>query len=73
MLTNPKGNPATMDNPKFSFNISRIEVKVGRKYHSGFISNGVANGLRIFFGCAGNKTLKLNKTVTNPKIQIGNI
>ena len=73
MLTNPKGNPTTKPNPMILLDISRIMVKVGRKYHSGFISYGVAKGLRGFFGCAGNKTLKLNNTVTNPKIQIGNI
>ena len=43
-VINPNGTAAIDKTPKSLFGITRNKLNVGKKYHSGKISRGVANG-----------------------------
>jgi hypothetical protein len=55
------------------FGITRNKLNVGKKYHSGKISNGVANGSAFSPKGVGSKTPKPIQHEIVPKIQTGKI
>ena len=69
----PIGTAAIDNTPKSLLGITRNKLNVGKKYHSGKISNGVAKGSARSPRAVGSKTAKPIQQANVPKIQTGNI
>ena len=54
----PNGTAAIENTPSNLFGITRNKLNVGKKYHSGKISNGVANGSAGSPNVVGSRTPK---------------
>ena len=68
----PAGTAAIANTPNNLFGKTRNKLNVGKKYHSGKISNGVLNGSAGSPICVGAITPKPIQHANVPKIQIGN-
>jgi hypothetical protein len=66
---NPAGTAAIERTPNNLLGKTRNKLNVGKKYHSGKISNGVANGFAGSPNPDGSNTESLHTNV--PKITIG--
>jgi hypothetical protein len=55
-VINPNGTAAIAKTPNNLFGNTRNKLNVGKKYHSGKISNGVLNGSAGSPNCVGAKT-----------------
>ena len=71
IVTNPNGTAAIANTPNNLFGNTRNKLKVGKKYHSGNISNGVLNGSAGSPSCVGANTAKPITQTKTPKIHIG--
>ena len=72
-VINPSGTAAIDKTPNNLFGKTRNKLNVGKKYHSGKISKGVANG---FAGSPKDEGSKTDNPITQanvPKIQTGKI
>ena len=72
-VISPIGTAAIEITPKSLLGITRNKLNVGKKYHSGKISNGVANGSAFSPNGVGSKTPKPIQHAIVPKIQTGKI
>ena len=70
-VNNPNGTAAIERTPNNLFGKTRNKLNVGKKYHSGKISRGVANGLAGSPNPDGSKTDKPITQANVPKITIG--
>ena len=69
----PAGTDAIDNTPNNLLGITLKRLKVGKKYHSGKISKGVANGSAFSPNGDGDKTEIPTKHASVPKITTGNI
>ena len=69
----PIGTAAIEPTPISLFGITRSKLNVGKKYHSGKISRGVANGSALSPKGVGSSTPKPIQQAIVPKIQTGKI
>ena len=69
----PIGTAAIEPTPSNLFGITRSRLKVGKKYHSGKISSGVAKGSAFSPNGVGSKTPRPIQHAIVPKIQTGKI
>lgn len=67
----PTGTAAIERTPRSLFGNTRNRLNVGKKYHSGKISSGVANGLAGSPNPDGSKTDNPIRQAKVPKIQTG--
>jgi hypothetical protein len=67
----PTGTAAIDNTPNNLFGIVRSKLKVEKKYHSGRISTGVANGFAGSPNCVGERTPNPTTEATVPKITTG--
>jgi hypothetical protein len=72
-VNNPTGTAAIESTPRSLFGIVRRRLNVEKKYHSGRISIGVANGFAGSPSCVGSRTLKPTILAIVPKITTGKI
>jgi hypothetical protein len=72
-VINPKGTDAIAKTPNNLFGNTRNKLNVGKKYHSGKISNGVLNGSAGSPICVGAKTDNPTMQASKPNIVTGNI
>ena len=70
---NPNGTEAIANTPNNLFGNTRNKLNVGKKYHSGKISNGVLNGSAGSPNCVGAKTDKPTQHEKIPNIVNGKI
>ena len=70
-VINPAGTAAIANTPSNLFGKTLNKLKVGKKYHSGKISNGVLNGSAGSPNCVGAITPKPIQHAAVPNIQIG--
>jgi hypothetical protein len=70
-VNNPNGTAAIESTPNNLLGKTRNKLNVGKKYHSGKISRGVANGLAGSPNPDGSKTDKPITQANVPKITIG--
>nr|YP_009497688.1 cytochrome b6/f complex subunit IV [Acanthoceras zachariasii]AWT40401.1 cytochrome b6/f complex subunit IV [Acanthoceras zachariasii] len=70
-VANPKGTAAIASTPNNLFGKTLNKLNVGKKYHSGKISNGVLNGSAGSPNCVGDITPKPIQQANVPKIQTG--
>ena len=69
----PAGTAAIANTPSNLLGKTRNKLNVGKKYHSGRISNGVANGSAFSPSADGSKTAKPIKIANVPRITTGKI
>jgi len=67
----PTGTAAMDKTPNNLFGITLNALKVGKKYHSGKISSGVANGSAGSPNCVGSMTAKEMHNAIVAKMQTG--
>ena len=67
----PSGTAAIEKTPSNLFGITRSKLNVGKKYHSGKISNGVAKGSAGSPNGVGSSTPKPIQQEIVPRIQTG--
>ena len=67
----PAGTAAIASTPNNLFGNTRNKLNVGKKYHSGKISNGVLNGSAGSPNCVGAITASPIQQANVPKIQTG--
>ena len=67
----PAGTAAIAKTPNNLFGNTRNKLNVGKKYHSGKISNGVLKGSAGSPICVGDITAKPMQQANVPKIQTG--
>ena len=72
-VSNPAGTAAIERTPNNLLGKTRNKLNVGKKYHSGKISNGVANGFAGSPNPDGSKTESPITQANVPKITIGKI
>jgi len=72
-VINPAGTAAIANTPNNLFGNTLHKLKVGKKYHSGKISNGVAKGSAFSPKDDGSKTDKPITKAKVPKITTGKI
>ena len=72
-VISPIGTAAMDTTPSNLLGITRSKLNVGKKYHSGKISNGVANGSAFSPNVVGARTPKPIQHEIVPKIQTGKI
>ena len=72
-IIKPAGTDAIDSTPINLLGITRNKLKVGKKYHSGKISNGVANGFAGSPMAEGSRTDSPTSHAIVPKITTGNI
>ena len=70
-VINPNGTAAIDKTPKSLFGITRNKLNVGKKYHSGKISNGVLKGSAGSPICVGANTAKPTTQATTPNMHKG--
>ena len=70
-VNNPNGTAAIEATPNNLLGKTRNKLKVGKKYHSGKISSGVAKGLAGSPKLEGSKTASPITQANVPKITIG--
>ena len=70
-MAKPYGTATIDSTPSNLFGIIRNKLNVGKKYHSGKISNGVANGSAGSPNGVGSKTARPMQHEIVAKIQIG--
>ena len=69
----PSGTAAIENTPNSLFGITRSKLNVGKKYHSGKTSSGVAKGSALSPKGVGSRTPKPIQHEIVPKIQTGKI
>ena len=72
-VNNPTGTAAIDKTPNSLLGNTRNKLKVGKKYHSGKISNGVAKGFAFSPKPEGSRTDNPIKQAKVPKITTGKI
>ena len=72
-MIKPAGTAAILKTPRSLFGITRSKLKVGKKYHSGRISSGVANGSAFSPRAEGSRTERPTRQAIVPRITTGNI
>ena len=72
-VINPTGTAAIDSTPSNLFGITLNKLKVGKKYHSGRISSGVANGSAFSPKGEGERTDNPITQDKGPNMQTGNI
>jgi len=72
-VSSPAGTAAISKTPRSLFGTVRRSWKVGKKYHSGRISSGVANGFAGSPFAAGSRTANPITQAKVPRITTGNI
>jgi len=72
-VSKPRGTAAIDKTPISLFGITLKALKVGKKYHSGRISRGVANGLAGSPRAVGSITERPTTHAIVPKITTGNM
>src|SRR5210317_1593717 len=70
-VINPNGTAAIANTPNNLFGNTRNKLNVGKKYHSGKISNGVLNGSAGSPICVGAITPSPIQQANVPRIQTG--
>ncbi len=70
-VINPNGTAAIAKTPNNLFGKTRNKLNVGKKYHSGKISNGVLNGSAGSPNCVGANTDKPTTHTSVPNIVSG--
>jgi hypothetical protein len=70
-VINPIGTAAIENTPSSLLGITRSKLNVGKKYHSGKISSGVAKGSAFSPNGVGSRTPKPIQQEIVPKIQTG--
>src|SRR5210317_2004579 len=70
-VINPNGTAAIANTPNNLFGNTRNKLNVGKKYHSGKISNGVLNGSAGSPICVGAKVAKPTQHANIPNIVKG--
>ena len=70
-VNKPRGTAAIASTPSSLFGNTRSKLNVGKKYHSGKISNGVANGFACSPMLMGSPTANPTVTAKDPYITIG--
>ena len=73
IVINPAGTEAIDKTPINFIGITLNKLKVGKKYHSGKISNGVANGFAASPNPIGSSTASPTLHAIVPSITTGNI
>lgn len=73
IVIKPIGTAAIANTPNNLFGNTLNKLNVGKKYHSGRISNGVLNGSAGSPNCVGASTAKPITQLKIPKIQTGKI
>ena len=73
IVTKPTGTDAIANTPNNLLGNTRNKLNVGKKYHSGKISNGVLNGSAGSPNCVGAKTAKPTQHENIPNIVNGKI
>ena len=71
IVINPAGTAAMANTPNNLLGSTRNKLKVGKKYHSGKISNGVLKGSAGSPNCVGAITANPIQQAKVPKIHIG--
>lgn len=72
-VTKPTGTAAIANTPNSLFGNTRNKLNVGKKYHSGKISNGVAKGFAFSPKLEGSNIERPIKQANVPKITTGKI